>query len=169
MRSEIKQWFEMLTCGFLKLFLPQRPHNAPPFSPSALPNPSVVLPECPRSDLTLEKFFQISFLETLTLDTLAPDLRSAQVHPILHANHPIRHGKRPILPANHPILLSNHPRFSRWGPHSEGVKVASGKVARYLAGGQAFRLRGGRNAPACAKPAPAGIGRSAESLLPVIH
>src|SRR4030043_1944334 len=56
MRSEIKRWFEMLTRRFLKTFLSQRPQDAPPFLPSALPNPQILLSDYPGTNLTWRNF-----------------------------------------------------------------------------------------------------------------
>jgi len=119
MKAQIKQWFETLTWQFLKDFLPNCPQDAPPFLAPALPNPPILLSGLPGTSpasLTFRIFCLISSLDTLTLDTLTPDTRSACVPPILHANHPILHGNHPILHSNHPIQRGNHPMFPAWGP-----------------------------------------------------
>ena len=126
MKAEIQIWFEMLTWRFLNLFLLQRPQEAPPFLPAPLLNPPVLLPQCPGSCLTLEKFSPISGPDTPRLrlpsarasqdrgagQALAPHRALRRVPPILHATPPIllyalliRHANRPILPPNHPAFL----------------------------------------------------------------
>src|SRR4030042_2902139 len=105
--------FEILTRRFLKTFLSQLPQDAPPFLPSALLNPPILLPDYPGTNLTWRNFSW--FLPLLFPDLLPTTcyLLSSQVPPILHANHPLIRSNHPILPANHPILCGNHPRFRR--------------------------------------------------------
>ena len=119
--NEIKRVFKMLIRQFFKAFLSQRPQNAPPFLPSALPNPPILLSDYPGTEpgyLTFQKSCLISCSDTLTPAFMTPDTRFAQVPPILHANHPILLSNHPILLSNHPIQRGNHPRFPASGPRS---------------------------------------------------
>jgi len=121
MRGEIEQLFEMLTWQFLNDFLANCTQNARGLLAPHFPNPQLLLSDHPGTGpgcLTLQKSCLISCPDTLTLDTMTPDTRSARVppillanHPILLANHPILRGSHPILRGNHPILRSNHPRL----------------------------------------------------------
>jgi hypothetical protein len=133
MKGEIKQLFEMITLRIIKLFLSQRPQNAPPFPAPALPNPQILLSDYPGTNLTWRNFSW--FLPLLFPEILHTtyEILSSSLPPILHANHPILRGSHPILLSSHPILCGNHPVFSAWGPHLpvlSTLKVPRWQVSR---------------------------------------
>jgi len=116
MKGEIKQLFEMITLRIIKLFLSQRPQNAPPFPAPALPNPQILLSDYPGTNLTWRNFSWFLLLLFPEILHTTYEILSSSLPPILHANHPILHGNHPILLSNHPIRRGNHPWFFGWGP-----------------------------------------------------
>jgi len=87
-----------------------------------------------------------------------------------HANQPMQHVNQPMQHANRLILHGNHPVFLGWGRiscqagRSRGDHPQVTQISQRKVHGKQRRVRVAATAPACAKLAMAGEGRSVAEL-----
>src|SRR4030042_3495181 len=111
MKGEIKLLFNMLTLEFLKAFLAQRPQNAPPFLPSALPNPLILRSDYPGTNLTWRNFSWFLLLLFPEILHTTYEIPSSNVPPFCTPTTPSCTASTPSCSAATPSNAATPPCF----------------------------------------------------------